>query len=90
MKTPNERISDLERSLAAFDAEMDALARMIPWAFHKALEGLLDAKKISYLEKRLIWESVSKEIQEHLGPTRLSASLGHRLKEIGDYSQRRH
>jgi len=90
MKTPNERIADLEEGLASLSKEIETLSGMLPWAIHKSLEGLLDAKKITYIEKRLIWEAVSKEIMEGLVMApRLTRHLEYRLREVDRWSQHR-
>lgn len=88
MRNPNERITDLEASVVRLDGEIEAIAHVIPWAIHKALEGLMDQRKISYIEKRLVWEAVSREIQEGLAMApRLSLNLEGRLKEIERWSR---
>ncbi len=88
-RSPAERITDLEEDVRLLRNEVEAVATMIPWAIHQSLEGLLEAKKINYLERRLIWEGVSKEITDCVARSPwLSTALTHALMEVGRKSRR--
>ncbi|WP_298020257.1 hypothetical protein [uncultured Parasphingopyxis sp.] len=90
MKSPNERISGLEDAVEQLQRDLLNSIGAAGFALHKALEGLMDQKRLSYIEKRLIWEDVMKEYSESLySSPDLWRRVEYRLADIAKGSHRR-
>jgi hypothetical protein len=88
MKNPSERITDLEEEVRLLKGEVESVLGTIFGAVHRSLQGMQNAKKLTYIEKRLIWEEVTKEVVVCLANApRLNHNVDWRLKEMDRHSR---
>ena len=66
MRTANERIEDLEQKVALMERDVQSIAGSVLWTADAVLTGLLESRKINYIEKRLALEKIELALTESL------------------------